>query len=326
MRKQGKKEASSDNNKGIGRIKALPIRDIFKNEARDFTTWMESNIEALSERIEINLTVVQREHAAGDFNVDLLCEDSDGRRVIIENQLETTNHDHLGKLLTYLVNLDAKIAIWVTPVPRPEHQKVIEWLNETTPADISFYLIKAEAVRIGTSAPAALFTILAGPDVQTKKAGIDKEEWAERQLIRFEFWKGLLEKCKKRTDLFSRISPSRQSWINTGAGKGGVYFAFIIRKDAAIIQLFIDHDKETGKKNKAIFDALYKERRKIERQFGGALQWRRSDSTRASFVDKRLPGIGLSSRGKWATIQDKMIDAMIRFDAVFRPRLAKTRV
>jgi len=196
----------------ISRLEIVPIRNVFQKEAQHFTTWLESHIEALSERLGLQLTVVQREKQVGDFNVDLLCEDSNGRPVIIENQLERTDHDHLGKLLTYLVNLDASTAIWITTEPRLEHQKVIDWLNESTAADISFYLVKAEATRIGDSPFAPLFTVLSEPDKQTKEIGEKKKEWAERHVKRFEFWTGLIDRSKDKTKLFSNISPGRYSW------------------------------------------------------------------------------------------------------------------
>jgi len=108
----------------IGRVEILPIRKAFPKEAHNFTKWLENHIESLADRLDMTLTVIQREKAVGDFNVDLLCEDGAQRPVIIENQLERTDHDHLGKLLTYLVNLGASTAIWVTSDPRPEHERV----------------------------------------------------------------------------------------------------------------------------------------------------------------------------------------------------------
>src|SRR5262245_52895332 len=184
----------------VGRVKFEPIRDVFRDEARHFTTWLEQNLEALADRLGLKLSVVQREKAVGDFNVDLLCEDEEGRPVIVENQLEKTDHDHLEKLLTYLVNLEASSAIWVTPEPRPEHAKVIDWLNENTAADLSFYLVRVEAARISDSLPAPLFTVLAGPTEQGKEVGEKKKEWADRHYKRIEFWKELLEKRKKRSE------------------------------------------------------------------------------------------------------------------------------
>src|SRR5207302_4470293 len=113
----------------IERLEIVSLRSAFPHEAHHFTRWLASHIEALSERLAMKLTVIQREQAVGDFNVDLLCEDAEGRRVIIENQLERTDHGHLGQILTYLVNLEASTAIWITSHPCSEHQKVINWLN-----------------------------------------------------------------------------------------------------------------------------------------------------------------------------------------------------
>src|ERR1700752_2056508 len=107
----------SDNRIPVDRPKFESIRDLFRDEARHFTTWLEQNLEVLAERLGIELNLIQREKTVGDFNVDLLCEDGAGRAVIIENQLEKTDHDHLGKLLTYLVNLDASAAVWITSEP-----------------------------------------------------------------------------------------------------------------------------------------------------------------------------------------------------------------
>src|SRR5690606_5433515 len=119
----------------IGKIEIVPIRQAFGHEAANFTVWMEQNIDALSERIGLKLTVLERERSVGSFSLDLFCEDENGDAVIIENQLERTDHDHLGKLLTYMINLEAKTAIWVATEVRPEHQRVIDWLNEATGAN-----------------------------------------------------------------------------------------------------------------------------------------------------------------------------------------------
>lgn len=310
----------------IGRLDIEPIRKAFPKEAQHFTPWLESHIEELSDRVGIHLSLLQREKDAGDFSVDLLCEDDEGRPVIIENQLEKTDHDHLGKLLTYLVNLEASTGIWVTAQPRPEHQKVIDWLNESTAADISFYLVKVEAVRIGDSPFAPLFTVLAGPDKQAKEIGEKKKEWAARHYNRLEFWKGLLDKSRAKTKLFSNITPGRSSWIATGAGKSGVTFAYVIAMNWAGIDFYIDHDHDTGKKNKAIFDALYIKKDVIEKEFVEPLEWDRLDEKRASRIRRRFTDGGLASPDSWPTLQEEMIDAMIRLDKALRTRLTKIEV
>lgn len=305
----------------IGRLEMEPIRSVFRKEAHEFTKWLESHIEVLARRLGMELTVIQREKDVGDFSVDLLCEDANERPVIVENQLEKTDHDHLGKLLTYLVNLDAATAIWVTPEPRPEHQRVIDWLNESTPADISFYLVKVEAVRIEGSPYAPLFTVLAGPDKQAKEIGEKKKEWAERHYQRFEFWKGLLDRCKGKTRLFSNTSPGRYHWIGTGAGKSGVGLNLVITKDWGQVETYIDHG--TSEENKSIFDALHTQREAVEKDFGEPLAWERLEDKRACRIHKRFTSGGLASPETWPTLQEQMIDAADRLDRAIRSRLTK---
>lgn len=310
----------------VGRLEMVPIRKVFHNEARDFTVWLETHIEALGDRVGIDLSSPQREKEVGDFTVDILCEDGDGHPVIVENQLEKTDHDHLGKFLTYLVNLDARTAIWVSTEPRAEHMKVINWLNESTSEDLAFYLVKVEATRIGESPYAPLFTVLAGPDKQVKRIGEKKKEWAERHHKRLEFWKSLLERCREQTKLFSNISPSRYHWIGTGAGKAGVTFNFAVLSENASVELYIDHDHDEGKKNKAIFDALHAQKDQIEKDYGGTLGWERLDEKRACRIKQGFDDGGLSPTESWPELQDKMIDAMVRLDKALRRRLAKVQV
>jgi hypothetical protein len=160
----------------VGTLQRLSARDVFDHEAYDFTTWMENNVDALSGVLEIDLTTSEREKNVGDFSAHLFAEDEAGRRVIIENQLEETDHQHLGQLLTYLTFLDADLAIWVTADARPEHVSAVYWLNENaTGAD--FYLVKVEGVQVDDSRPAPLFTRIVGPSQQTRAARQAKQEW-----------------------------------------------------------------------------------------------------------------------------------------------------
>jgi len=311
----------------VGRLEIESIRKAFPHEALHFTRWLEEHIDVLAERLGMDqLSVVQREKSVGAFNVDLLCEGRNGQAVIVENQLEQTNHDHLGKLLTYLVNLDAAAAVWVTSEPRPEHQKVMDWLNESTPATISFYLVKAEAVRIGDSPPAPLFTVVAGPSAQGKVTGHEKKEWAERHVKRVEFWTEFLQRSKERTPLFANIKPSTQHWISTGAGKSGISFNYCILMDSGTVELYIDHDHDTGLRNKAIFDKLHAQKEAVETDLGGPLEWQRLDDKRACRIMRRIEGGGLAQPETWPDLQDRMIEAMIRFHAALKPRLDKVKV
>jgi len=307
-------------------LEMVPLSKAFPNESKDLTPWLADNIKALGDRLGIKLLIEQREKSVGDFRLDLLCQDGDVQKVIIENQVEETDHDHLGKLLTYLVNLDAKTAIWVTSNPRLEHQKVIEWLNEASPNSTAFYLVKVEAIKTGENMISPLFSVLAKPDKQTKEIGVDKKEWAESHHHRLEFWKKLLERSKAKTKLFSNISPGRYQYISTGAGKAGTVFRYAIYNEWGTIDLYIDSDQETGKGNKAIFGAFFNQKEIIEKEFGAPLEWHRLDDARCSIIQKSFENGGLAKPETWPALQDQMIDAMIRFDGALRPRLAKIEV
>jgi hypothetical protein len=316
----------SDQKQKIVALETVPLDRAFPNEAHDLTPWLAENIEALGERLGLKLSIEQREKSVGDFRVDLLCQDGEGQKVIIENQVEETDHDHLGKLLTYLVNLEAKIAIWVTSDPRTEHQRVIEWLNEASPNDTAFYLVKVEAVKSGENTISPLFSVLAKPDKQIKEIGEVKKEWAERHFKRLEFWKSLLERSQDKTPLFANISPGKEHWIATGAGKAGVVFSYAILMDSGTAELYIDHDHDTGRGNKVIFDALLKEKAAIEQEVGGQLEWERLDDKRASRIRRRFTNGGLSTTDSWPALQDNMIDAMVRLNKALRPRVAKIEI
>lgn len=309
----------------IGKLKKVPLREIWRNEAKDFTAWLAENVDTLNEALETNFSILSKEKAVGDFSLDLIAEDADGQITIIENQLEKTDHDHLGKVVTYLSNLDAKAAIWISSNPRDEHIKAIKWLNEYTPDDISFYLVKVEAVQIGDSAPAPLFSIVAEPTEISKEVGKEKKEFAERHHLRKEFWTLLLVKAKTKTRLHSNVSPCIYHWIGTGAGKSGIGYNYIITNDYVASEIYFDRGKEFPSLNKERFDNLYKNKDEIEKIFGGKLSWERLDKKRASRIVLRFRGAGLRDKDKWSEIQDKMIDSMIRLEKAFKPYIEKLK-
>jgi len=264
----------------IGKIERVPLREVWKNEAADFTTWLAQNLDVLSDVIDGKLTLVETEKSVGSFNVDILAEDSLGNSVVIENQLEKTDHDHLGKILTYTTNLDAKTAIWITSNPRQEHITAITWLNEFTPAD--FYLLKVEAVVIGDSKPAPLFYRITGPSEESKEIGSKKKELSSRHHKRGLFWEELLEKTRQRTALFSNVSPNESSWISAGIGLTGLQLDYVITNDNGAVELYIDKTDRTGEINKRRFDYLFSKKNEIEACLGEKIEWNRLDSKRAS--------------------------------------------
>ena len=308
----------------IGKINRVPLRDVWKHEALDFTKWLQDNIDVLNDVLDLSLSSAEREQPAGDFNVDLVAEDEDGNTVVIENQLEKSNHDHLGKLITYLASVGAKTAIWIVAEPRPEHVSAIAWLNECSPA--AFYLLKIEGIKIGDSTPAPLLTQIVGPSEESRKVGETKKELAERYVIRQAFWSKLLERAKERTKLHAYISPGQYSWIGTAAGRRGLGFNYVVRQHEANVELYIDRGKDADEENKTIFDTLVASKDDIEATFGEPLEWQRLESKRACRIRKEIELGGYRDEAQWPANQDAMIDAMIRLEKALKPHIAKLQV
>jgi hypothetical protein len=303
----------------ISRLEKLPLRELWKHEAHGFTKWLAENLDFLCEATGIELSLVEREASAGPFSADILAEDSQGRPVVIENQLEQTDHDHLGKLITYMSNLDAKVAIWITSSPRAEHERAVHWLNETLPADTAFYLLQIQAFRIGNSDPAPHITVVAGPSPESKQVGEEKKELAERHILRMEFWKSLLEYAKGKTHLFDRISPGYDNWIGAGAGKGGMSYNFIVGMEAARVELYIDRNEI--EENKRLFDAMHARKAEIEESFGAALVWERLDAKKACRIRFDIQDYGLLDKDHWPQLQEKLVDAMVRLHKALQPAI-----
>ncbi|MCH7977512.1 MAG: DUF4268 domain-containing protein [Acidobacteria bacterium] len=303
----------------VGTLQRVALGKVWAHEARDFTPWLEQHIEVLNDALNMRLSEPRREQSAGTFSVDLVAEDETGNRVVIENQFGKSDHDHLGKLITYLTAFEAKTGIWIVAEPRPEHVSAVAWLNESQAAD--FYLVKVEAVRIGNSAAAALFTVIVGPSEEARQVGETKTELAERQLIRRHFWEELLDKARSQTEVHTSISPGYQNWVGASAGKSGLRYSYVIRQRDANVELYIDTGEES--QNKAIYDDLISRKDAIEGVFGGALEWYRLDGKQACRIEKTISLGGYRDQEKWSDIQDEMIDAMVRLHAAMAPHIAK---
>lgn len=309
----------------IGRIERVPLREVWKKEAKDFTSWLYDNLEVLGEELDMDLNADEKEKNVGSFSADITAEDGFGQKVLIENQLEKTDHDHLGKILTYVSNLEAKIAIWISSSPRPEHETAVQWLNETG-SEIRFYLIKIEAYRIGSSEPAAKFSIITGPSEKTEIVGDVKQEMAARHRLRLDFWESLLEKSKKKTSLHANISAGKANWVGAGAGIRGLTYNYSVTYKFGKVELYIDRGKESEEENKKIFDILYSKKQKIERDFEGKLKWERLDDRRASRISKKFDYAGLGDKEKWDKLQDDMIDGMVRLEKALKKHIKVLKI
>lgn len=308
----------------IANLERVSLREIWPNERNDFTPWLAENIDVLNSTIDLSLSIVEREHRTGEqLSVDLVAEDELGDLVIIENQLERSDHDHLGKLITYLTALDAKTAIWIVATPRPEHINAMSWLNASYSA--SFYLIKLEAVRIGESLPAPLLTLIVGSSEQNHEVGETRRELAEQNVLRLRFWTQLLARAQERTQLFANISPQARGDLSATI-RAGLFYRYHIKQHDSRIDLYIDRGRgvgseNAGNENNEVFDALATARSEIEENFGEPLEWYRLEGKRACRISKQYALGGYRDEENWNEIQDAMIDGMIRLDGALRSHI-----
>lgn len=308
----------------IGKLERVALREVWKHEAMDFTQWLQDNISVLNDALDINLINVDRERATGDFSIDLVAEDDGGGTVIIENQLEKSNHDHLGKIITYLTGMSARAAIWIVSDPRPEHVAAVAWLNESTSG--AFYMVKVEAVRIGNSPAAPLFTLIVGPSEETKEVGQTKKEIAERYGIRKRWWTQLVERSASVSKLHAHITPGEYSWLGTSSGIRGLGLNYVVTQDESAAELYIDRGKDSEEENKAIFDQLHANQAEVEKAFGGPLSWERLEGKRACRIRFTQPGGYRSPEDAWPKIQDGIIAAMARLEQALRPFLKQLKL
>jgi len=295
---------------GIDKVRRVPLREVWKHEALDFTAWLRENVDVLNDPLGLSLVSAEREQSVGSFSVDLVAESANGDPVVIENQLERSNHDHLGKVLTYLVNVGADTAVWIVSDPRPEHVKAVAWLNESTNASI--YMVKVEAIRIGDSPAAPLLTLIVGPSPESRAVGETKRDLAERHEFRYRFWSGLLEMAKKRTRLHANISPGHETWVGASAGRSGISWNYVIHQHDSAIELYIDPGPG-WEENVAILRHLESHKDSVEAAFGRPLIWEAREGRRSCRVRAELEG-GYRDEEQWPEIQSALIDAMVRLE------------
>lgn len=304
----------------VGRLERVAVRDVWPHEALDFTRWLRDAIDVLGETIGIDLTDAECECSAGDFSVDIIAQDSDGNPIIIENQLEKSNHDHLGKLITYLTAIEAHAAVWIVADPRPDHVSAITWLNEFSPA--AFYLVKVEAVQIGGSEPAPLLTLIVGPSEEAKRISEEKEKLAEGERLRQRFWVGLLERAKDLTQLHAG-RPSGGTGMFVYTGVKNLMLTYGIHRRKAWVGLVIRGGHGPARQ---VFRELEAHASEIDTAFGQPLEWWEPDDRPNCTIGIQIVRGGYRDEEQWPEIQDEMIDAMIRLENALRPYLDKLEV
>ena len=307
----------------IAKIERVSLREVWKHEAHDFTQWLEGNIDVLSDAIGRDIDNVEREKKTeSTFSVDLVAEGQDGSSIIIENQLEKSDHDHLGKLITYLTAMQAKVAVWIVADPRPEHVAALNWLNESSSAD--FYLLKIEAIRIENSPPAPLLTVIVGPSEEGKSIGHSKQEMNERHRTRHKWWSQFLEHPDAKHH--RRVRPGKYSWIGISSGVRGASFNHVVWQKETGAELYVDRGRGMEHENLHIFGHLHTQREQIEGAFGGPLSWERLEGKRACRVRVTLQGGYRDPEENWGDTHTRMADAMNRLVDAIRPHLKTLRI
>ena len=235
----------------LGKLEQVNIREVWKHEAKDFSTWLaqSENLALLADQIGIEIEVVGTEIGVGRFRIDILAkEPSTDHGIIIENQLEPTNHDHLGKVITYAAGLDAKYLIWIVKDVLPEHLTAIEWLNEHLDDDISCFLIRIEVWKIGESQLAPKFEIVGMKNdwAATVKKTANNSELGATSLKQLEFWEHLYAYIKERDSHIKMHTPRPRRYLNFSIGNSiaGVVLVIAPQKSMFTCELYITHDKE----------------------------------------------------------------------------------
>ena len=305
----------------IGQLKEIKdLRQVWPHEALDFTPWLaeEDNLALLADAVGLEITVDETESKVGDFNVDIYAtETGTDRKIIIENQLEDTNHDHLGKLITYASGKGADIVIWIVKRAREEHRAAIEWLNEHTDENISFFLIEIKLYKIGDSSPAVKFEIVEKPNNWTKE--VKKQSFnAPRHQFRLEYWTAFNEYAFTQTPFdknFNRRKPSTDHWMTLSLGSSAYHIDILTLKNrnAVSVELYISDDK-------SIYHQLLKHKGEIEAELGFALDWRELPDKKASRIIIEKP-VNLDNHDEWNQQFDWIVDVCIKFKRVFKKYL-----
>lgn len=266
----------------LGRLHRVDdLKSVWTHEAKDFTPWLQSNIDVLSEALGLDIQLIEREVPVGSLFVDLLGEEAgSGRPVVIENQLDTSDHSHLGQLLTYTAGKNGGVIIWVAKKIKPEHCQALEWLNDATQANTYFYGVEIQLVKIGDSDMAPYFNVVVSPkSVPPENGGtVIPSEKGRRY---HEFFSDLLQRIKANPlKVTQRLKVGDSSWLSTPSGRGGFRFGLAFYQGQKFgIDLYIDHGLKEA--NKQAFDVLVQSQEQIEEELGVNLDWQRLNDKQA---------------------------------------------
>ncbi len=282
----------------LGKLQKIDLRRAWEHEALDFTNWLakDENLGLLSDEIGIGLQVIQTEASVGKFNVDILAEEENtGRKVIIENQLEITDHTHLGQIITYASGYDAEIIIWIVKDVRDEHKQAIDWLNEHTDEKINFFAIKMELWQIGNSPFAPKFQIISKPNDWAKaiKKSTSQSALTDTKLLQLDFWNKFKEYAQSNNSKLRLRKAYPQHWYDISSGSSEAHISLTINSQSNQIacEIYIPNSKD-------LFYKLEKQKGEIEKELDMKLEWMALEGKKASRI-KIVSEADINDVKKW---------------------------
>lgn len=310
----------------LGRLERVELRNVWLGEATDFTPWMAQpeNIALLGEAIGIELEVESQEKNVGPFRADILCRDTiNGHYVLIENQLERTDHVHLGQLLTYAAGLDAASIVWLAARFTEEHRAALDWLNNATTSGFNFFGLEIELWQIGDSARAPKFNVISKPNdwsktVREQVAGAQSAELTEFQRLHLEFWTQFRQYLEDRGSVIRTNRPSKDHWTYSPVGRTGFTLSAwnSMRDGRSGVNLSM-----TGPDAKAHF-GLIRERHHalVEERLSslGKLDWRPMPHAKESQILLTRQGAP-TKKETWPDLDAWMANALEAMHALFSP-------
>ncbi|EOG1502521.1 DUF4268 domain-containing protein [Vibrio vulnificus] len=300
----------------LGKIKVVPVRTIWKHEANDFTPWLYNHIQELSDALGIELEVEDVEVPVGPYYADILAKDTGtGKYVVIENQLEKTDHDHLGKCLTYASVLDASTVIWLASNFTDEHKKALDWLNDHTSDELAFYGIKLELLQINESLPAVNFNIVSQPNDVVKQVTKrkDNSELSETRMTQLKFWEAFKSSLQQTSKITKLQTPRPQYWFDIALGKSGIHLSNTFNTNENVIGLRV----YIGSKEVPKWLPYFEEHKTdIEHQLGQKLEWSPNSNAKDKVITL-TKSFDLTNEAKWQEPIKWLTENTVRFYEVF---------
>lgn len=301
----------------IGKLIEVDVRELWKHEQYDFSEWLskDENIELVNDIIGLSLVDIQKEVYVGSYRCDLVAKDeANETTVIIENQLEISNHDHLGKVITYASGLSAEVIVWIVKEARAEHRSAVEWLNNNTNKNIGFFLLELHAYKIGDSLPAPKFEVVEKPNdfIKLSKSNDSEVSLNKSQSERLEFWTLFNEELIENGKPFNPRKPSTDHWYSVALGTSNVKLSIVlINKEGYVgIEIYVNNNKE-------IFDALYEHKNEIENEIGLTFEWNRLDGKKASRIIHKIQGLDFDDHSNYKQLMGDVISKIILIKPVF---------